>query len=123
MNQPSSHLPTLKRTPSLGLSMWYMGNVLTNLVEKKDNNGAFSLLEATLLPGNEPPPHVHSREDKLFPVLEGKFDVYVGEAFNLTQANPSSCPSSGRMRLLSTPRGFACSFSSLPAGWKELSAK
>ena len=41
--------------------------------------GAFSLFEATLVPGTEPPPHVHSREDELFYVLEGEFDVYVGE--------------------------------------------
>jgi quercetin dioxygenase-like cupin family protein len=61
-----------------------MGNVLTNLVEKKDSNGAFSLLEGILVPGNEPPPHVHTREDELFYVLEGEFDVYVGdEAFSL----------------------------------------
>jgi hypothetical protein len=33
-----------------------MGILLTNLVEKKDTNGTFSLLEATLAPGNEPPP-------------------------------------------------------------------
>jgi mannose-6-phosphate isomerase-like protein (cupin superfamily) len=79
MNHTSSQLKTLKRTASLELSKWYMGILLTNLVERKDTEGAFSLLEATLAPGNEPPPHVHSREDELFYVLEGEFDVYVGE--------------------------------------------
>ena len=29
------------------------------------------------------PPHVHSREDELFYVLDGEFDVYVGEAFKV----------------------------------------
>jgi mannose-6-phosphate isomerase-like protein (cupin superfamily) len=53
--------------------------VPTKLIENKDNNGAFSLLEAKLVPENEPPPHVHSRKDELFYVLEGEFDVYVGE--------------------------------------------
>jgi quercetin dioxygenase-like cupin family protein len=63
-----------------------MGILLTGLAERKDTNGAFSLLEATLAPGNEPPPHVHSCEDELFYVLEGEFDIYVGEeAFNVTQ--------------------------------------
>jgi quercetin dioxygenase-like cupin family protein len=56
-----------------------MGMLLTNLTETSDTNGAFSLFEATLVPGTEPPPHVHSREDELFYVLEGEFDVYVGE--------------------------------------------
>jgi len=86
MNHRLSQLRTFKRTTSLELSTWYMGILLTNLVEKKDTNGTFSLLEATLAPGNEPPPHVHSREDELFYVLEGEFDIYVGEeAFNVTK--------------------------------------
>jgi quercetin dioxygenase-like cupin family protein len=53
--------------------------LLTNLAETPDTSGAFSLFEATLVPGTEPPPHVHSREDELFYVLEGEFDVYVGK--------------------------------------------
>jgi len=86
MKHALSQSRTFKRTTSLELSTWYMGILLTNLVEKKDTNGTFSLLEATLAPGNEPPPHVHSREDELFYVLEGEFDVYAGEeAFNVNK--------------------------------------
>jgi len=84
MNNTSSPLTAFKRAPSLGLSQWENGNLTTNLAEKKDTNGAFFLVEAMLAPGTEPPPHVHSREDELFYVLEGEFDVYVGEkAFNV----------------------------------------
>ena len=79
MNNTSSPLKAFKRAPSMGLSKWYMGILTTNLAESKDTNGAFFLLEATLVPGTEPPPHVHSREDELSYVLEGEFDVYVGE--------------------------------------------
>ena len=61
MNQTQSQSKTFKRTTSLELSRWYMGIVLTNLVEKKDNNGEFSLLEATLVPGTEPPPLAMAR--------------------------------------------------------------
>ena len=79
IGKEASQLKTLKRTASPELSKWYMGILLTSLVEKKDTEGVFSLLEATLAPGNEPPPHVHTLEDELFYVLEGEFDVYVGE--------------------------------------------
>ena len=72
-------LKAFKRSTSLERSKWYMGMLLTNLTETPDTNGAFSLFEATLVPGTEPPPHVHSREDELFYVLDGEFDVYVGE--------------------------------------------
>ena len=83
-NKTSGQLKAFKRAPSLGLSMWHLGSLTTNLAEKKDTNGAFCLVEGTLAPGNEPPPHVHSREDELFYVLEGEFDVYVGkEAFKV----------------------------------------
>jgi len=72
-------LKALKRATSFERSKWYMGMLLTNLTETPDTNGAFALFEAILVPGTEPPPHVHSREDELFYVLEGEFDVYVGE--------------------------------------------
>ena len=80
MNQTQSQSKAFKRTKSLELSRWYMGIVLTNLVEKKDNRGEFSLLEATLVPGTEPPPHVHSREDELVYVVQGKLIARVGDA-------------------------------------------
>ena len=84
MNNTSSPLTAFKRAPSLGLSQWENGNLTTNLAEKKDTNGAFFLVEAMLAPGTEPPPHVHTREDELFYVLEGEFHVYVGkEAFKV----------------------------------------
>jgi hypothetical protein len=66
MNCALSPLKAFKRAKSLGQSKSYMGILLSNLAEKQDTNGAFSLLEATLVPGTEPPPHEHSREDELF---------------------------------------------------------
>jgi mannose-6-phosphate isomerase-like protein (cupin superfamily) len=75
----SPELEAFKRAPSLSLSQWENGNLTTNLAEKKDTNGAYLLVEAMLAPGTEPPPHVHTREDELFYVLEGEFDVYIGK--------------------------------------------
>lgn len=84
-NDQASNLKAFKRRRSLELSKWYMGILTTNLAEPEDTNEAFFLVEATLVPGTEPPPHVHSREDELFYVLEGEFDMYVGgEAFKVT---------------------------------------
>ena len=62
MNIGSPELKAFKRAPCLELSKWEHGNLVTNLAEKKDTNGAFLLVEATLAPGTEPPPHVHTRE-------------------------------------------------------------
>ena len=73
-----------QRAVSRDASTWYKGSLVTYLAESKDTGGSFALLEAAMKPGNEPPPHLHEREDELFHVLEGAFDVFVGdEAFCL----------------------------------------
>jgi mannose-6-phosphate isomerase-like protein (cupin superfamily) len=112
-----------------------MGLALTSgIAEKNDTNGAFCLVEATLVPGNDLPPHVHSREDELFYVLEGAFDVYVGaEAFKVETGAciflPKCTPHafvirSPRLRLLTlfTPVGLeeACRGLRTPAQHLEL---
>src|SRR5215469_14484315 len=125
-------LKALKRATSFERSKWYMGMLLTNLTETPDTNGAFALFEAILVPGTEPPPHVHSREDELFHVLEGEFDVYVGEeVFNgktgecifLPRFTPHAfIIRSPRLRLLIlfTPAGVEEAFRSMSFPAQEL---
>jgi quercetin dioxygenase-like cupin family protein len=129
-----STLPAFKRAPSLETSKWYMGSLLTNLVEAGDTDGAYCLMEAVLKPGNEPPPHVHSREDELFYVIEGSFDVYAGaEVFPADKGSCVFLPRlkphafvirSATLRLLTlfTPGGLEDAFrsKSLPAQNLEL---
>jgi mannose-6-phosphate isomerase-like protein (cupin superfamily) len=120
VNETSLNLKAFNRGKSLELSKWYMGCLTTNLAESKDTDGAFCLVEVTLAPGNEPPPHVHSREDELFYVLEGEFDVYVGqEAFKVRTENASSFPDSSRTHSLFVPLGFNYSLCSHPEGWRK----
>ena len=95
-----SSLVPYQRAVSRDASTWYRGSLVTFLAESKDTGGSFALLEATLKPGNEPPPHIHEREDELFYVLEGAFDVFVGdEAFQL---QAGGCVFMPRLR----PHGF-----------------
>ena len=122
MNKASLALKPFKRGTSLRFSKWYLGNLTTNLAEKNDTDGAFFLVEATLAPGTEPPPHTHSREDELFYVLEGEFDVYVreegfkvgtGECIFLPRLLPHAFViRSNRLRLLTlfTPAGLEEAF-------------
>ena len=64
---------------SIENSRWYMGNVMTFLVNSEQTDGAFSMTEYLSKPGNEPPAHVHDREDEFIYVLEGRLDAYIGE--------------------------------------------
>jgi mannose-6-phosphate isomerase-like protein (cupin superfamily) len=67
-------------------SRWYMGNVMTFLVNSEQTDGAFSMTEYMSKPGNEPPAHVHDREDEFLYVLEGRIDAYIGkEVFSVDQ--------------------------------------
>src|SRR6516162_5180033 len=134
MNNSSPELKAFKRAPALSLSQWENGNLTTNLAETKDTNGAFLLVEAMLAPGTEPPPHVHTREDELFYVLEGEFNVYVGkDTFKMKAGEcvfmPKLVPHafvirSPRLRLLAlfTPAGLEEVFRpwSVPAQRPEL---
>jgi mannose-6-phosphate isomerase-like protein (cupin superfamily) len=109
-----------------------MSNLTTYLVEEEDSNGDFSLIEAVMEPGNEPPPHVHSREDELYYTLEGEFDVYVGEeAFKVQTGECVFLPklkphafvirSSGiRLLLIITPSGLEKAFRSMASPAQSL---
>ena len=78
MQNTWSPLIAYKRSRSLDSSRWHKGSLLTFLAESKDTGGSFTLIEALLKPGDEPPPHVHGREDELFYIFEGEMDMYVG---------------------------------------------
>ncbi len=62
---------------------------MTFLAEGKDTGGSFALLEVLTKPGNEPPPHVHEREDELLYVVDGEVEVHVGT--DVFQAGPGEC--------------------------------
>jgi len=50
-----------------------------------DNDGAFNLAIAKMRRGNEPPPHVHSREHEFFYLLSGEMKFFGGgEVFTMT---------------------------------------
>jgi quercetin dioxygenase-like cupin family protein len=60
-----------------GRSIWVIGDRYTIKCDGNDTSGAFALIEAVVPPGNGPPPHIHSREDEAFYVLEGELVFYL----------------------------------------------
>ena len=83
-NLPS--LPPFVQGRSTENSRWYMANVMTFLVNSEQTDGTFSMTEYLSKPGNEPPAHVHDREDEFIYVLEGRIDAYIGkEVFSAGQ--------------------------------------
>src|SRR4051812_32394577 len=59
-------------TPPKGRTIAVVGDVYRFLATGDDTNGKYALWEAVVPPGGGPPPHVHSREEEGFYVLEGE---------------------------------------------------
>src|SRR5271154_7062472 len=70
--------PTLK-TPAEGRTVAVVGDVYRFLATGDDTNGKYAMWEAIVPPGGGPPPHVHSREEEGFYILEGEITFHIGE--------------------------------------------
>src|SRR6516164_9742060 len=70
--------PTI-RTPSEGRTIAVVGDVYRFLATGEDTNGKYALFEAFVSPGGGPPPHVHSREEEGFYVIEGEITFSIGD--------------------------------------------
>ncbi len=64
-------------SPPKGRTIAVVGDVYRFLATGDDTNGKYALFEAVGGPGGGPPPHVHSREEEGFYVLEGEITFTV----------------------------------------------
>ena len=69
MSHPST--PVIRK-PAQGRTVAVVGDVYRFLATGEDTNGKYAVFEALVGPGGGPPPHVHSREEEGFYVLEGE---------------------------------------------------
>jgi mannose-6-phosphate isomerase-like protein (cupin superfamily) len=58
--------------PPQGRTIAVVGDVYRFLATGEDTDGKYALWEAIVPPGGGPPPHVHSREEEGFYILEGE---------------------------------------------------
>lgn len=66
------------------------GEPVEILVTSEETNGAFCVLTQISPPGGGPPPHIHQREDELFTVVEGEFEVFDGQDWHPLRAGESA---------------------------------
>src|SRR5215203_7332660 len=62
-----------------GRTIAVVGDVYRFLAVGEDTNGKYALWEAVVPPGGGPPPHVHSREEEGFYILDGEITFLIGE--------------------------------------------
>lgn len=87
------------KLPGEGRTVVVVGDIYRFLAVGTDTNGRYAMWEAIVPPGGGPPPHVHSREDESFLVLEGEITFQIGETQHLANAGtfanlPSGVPHS-----------------------------
>src|SRR3984893_11722206 len=68
-------LPLLPSDHTIGV----VGEVYRFLATGEDTDGRYALWEAIVPPGGGPPPHVHSREEEGFCILEGEITLQIGD--------------------------------------------
>src|SRR5205809_1577464 len=76
MSNPS--MPVMRK-PAQGRTGAVVGDVYRFLAMGEDTNGKYALWEAIVPPGGGPPPHVHSREEEGFYILEGEITLQIGD--------------------------------------------
>jgi quercetin dioxygenase-like cupin family protein len=69
-------LPIVRHRPE-GRTVAVVGDVYRFLATGADTNGTYAMWEACVPPGGGPPPHVHSREEESFYVLEGEITITI----------------------------------------------
>jgi len=64
--------------PGAGKDLHAFGNTLSVMLNGEQTGGAFSVMSELTPPGGGPPLHVHSNEDELFLVVEGRISYLAG---------------------------------------------
>ena len=67
------------RTANTSQTLAVVGDIYRFLATGEDTDGKYAIWEAIVPPGGGPPPHIHSREEEGFVVLEGEITFQVGE--------------------------------------------
>ena len=62
-----------------GERIWIVGDTMILKATGESTGGSLVLLENLTAPGGGPPPHVHTREDEFWYVLDGTFEIRIGE--------------------------------------------
>ena len=78
---------TIDNTTSKGYSIpagdgeriWIVADTMTLKATGATTGGRLLLLENLTSPGGGPPPHIHTREDEFFYVLDGTFEIRIGD--------------------------------------------
>ncbi|WP_437193305.1 cupin domain-containing protein [Planctomicrobium sp. SH527] len=71
--------PATIRKPGEGPRIGIVGDTYRFLATGQETDGKYATFDALVPPGGGPPPHIHTREEESFLVLEGEITFQLGE--------------------------------------------
>ena len=91
MDITTTHAPTTPLVTTNGYSLpagegeriWIVGDTMTLKATGESTSGTLVLLENLTIPGGGPPPHIHTREDEFWYVLDGTFEIRIGDQVHI----------------------------------------
>jgi quercetin dioxygenase-like cupin family protein len=87
-----THPPTLRKSEE-GRTIAVVGDLYRFLATGEETDGKYAMWEAIVPPGGGPPPHIHSREEESFLILEGEITFTVnGEKIVATTGTFANMP-------------------------------
>jgi quercetin dioxygenase-like cupin family protein len=98
-----------------------LGTTMRLLATAAGTGGRFTMIEQVAPPGWGPPRHIHSREDEIFYILDGSYELHVGDERRTVSAGasailPRNIPH-GFRNAASTPSRLV--FVTVPGGLEE----
>jgi quercetin dioxygenase-like cupin family protein len=73
-----------------GHTFTMLGTTMRLIAAATATGGRFTVLEQVTPPGWGPPRHIHSREDEIFYILEGTYELHVGDERRTASAGASA---------------------------------
>jgi len=102
-----------------GRTFAMLGTTMRLIAPAAATGGQYTMLEQVTPPGWGPPRHIHSREDEIIYILEGTYDLHVGDERRTVSAGASAVlprnvphgfrnagPTPGRLLCVILPGGF-----------------
>lgn len=86
---PAGSLPALSDA-SDGMTFTMLGATIRLIARATDTNGRFTVFEQTTPAGWGPPRHVHANEDEIVYVLDGTYEVSLGDERRTVSAGGSA---------------------------------
>lgn len=73
-----------------GHTFTMLGTTMRLIATAADTGGRYTVIEQVTPPGWGPPRHIHSREDEIFYILDGSYELHVGDERRTVSAGASA---------------------------------